>query len=79
MSAAVAIICADIEAAIGRNHQAVSGNLRHLVERGLVENSGEFGLTPSRRKAIKWQLTRYAETGERRAAPQPAEQQLGLF
>lgn len=50
------IICQAIEAAIGRSHQAVSGNLRHLVEKGLVEPSGNFGLTTSKRRAIKWRI-----------------------
>lgn len=51
-----ASICQHIEEAIGRSHQAVSGNLRHLVEHGAVEESGTFGLTSSGRRAIKWRL-----------------------
>jgi predicted transcriptional regulator len=50
------IICQDIETKINRSHQAVSGNLRHLVEDGVVEDSGKKGLTSSNRKAIKWIL-----------------------
>jgi len=50
------IICDDIERAIGREHASVSGNLRHLVERKLVEPSGQHGLTPRRRKAMKWRV-----------------------
>lgn len=49
-------ICQEIEQAINRSHQAVSGNLRHLVEHGAVEESGDFGLTTSGRRAIKWRL-----------------------
>lgn len=50
------IICADIETKIGRSHQATSGNLRHLAEKGLVVMTGTHGLTPSGRKANKWRL-----------------------
>lgn len=50
------MICQDIEKMIDRTHQAVSGNLRHLVERGFVKNSGKFGKTTSNRKAIIWQI-----------------------
>ena len=49
-------ICQDIEATIERSHQSVSGNLRHLVENGYVEPSGEFGQTQSGRRAIKWRI-----------------------
>jgi hypothetical protein len=52
------VTCCDIESSIGRSHQAVSGNLRHLVERGFVEQSGLYGLTPSDRSAIRWRLVR---------------------
>jgi predicted transcriptional regulator len=52
------LTCQEIEARIFRSHQAVSGNLRHLVERGYVEKSGQFGFTQSGRKAIKWQAKR---------------------
>ena len=50
------ITCQDIEHRIGRSHQAVSGNLRHLAEKGLVEASGKFGLTESGRRAIRWRV-----------------------
>ena len=50
------IICDDIERVIGRSHQATSGNLRHLVENGLVVASGEYGLTRTGRRAMKWVL-----------------------
>lgn len=46
--------CQHIERCIGREHQAVSGNLRHLVERGLVKPTKLRGLTRSGRKAIRW-------------------------
>jgi hypothetical protein len=48
--------CQEIERAIARDHQAVSGNLRHLVERKFVRASGEFGRTASGRRAILWEL-----------------------
>lgn len=50
------ITCQAIEEQLGRLHQAVSGNLRHLCERGYVEASGRFGKTRSGRKAILWVL-----------------------
>lgn len=50
------IICQGIEEKICRSHQAVSGNLRHLVERGVVKASGEHGKTSSGRRAMKWVL-----------------------
>ena len=50
------LICQDIEKRLARSHQAVSGNLRHLVERGLVEDSGGYGRTTSGRRAIKWRV-----------------------
>jgi hypothetical protein len=52
------IICEHIEQQLGRSHQAVSGNLRHVVERGLVKHNGKFDLTKSRRKAMCWVLSR---------------------
>jgi hypothetical protein len=50
------LMCWQIEVKIARSHQSVSGNLRHLVERGLVKASGQHGRTPSRRKAMCWVL-----------------------
>jgi predicted transcriptional regulator len=52
------LICQDIEKHIKRSHQAVSGNLRHLVEKGYVVASGNFGSTESGRKAIVWTLSK---------------------
>ncbi|MBO4228493.1 hypothetical protein [Bradyrhizobium neotropicale] len=48
------LICQEIETRICRSHQAVSGNLRHLVEDGLVRASGQNGKTTAGRRAIKW-------------------------
>lgn len=48
------ITCQDIEDYIRRDHQAVSGNLRHLVENGHAKASGRFGQTRSGRRAILW-------------------------
>lgn len=50
------LICQEIEERTGRIHQAVSGNLRHLVERGYVMPSGEYGVTHSNRRAMKWRI-----------------------
>jgi Fic family protein len=51
------LVCDEIEKIIERSHQAVSGNLRHLVERGVVVNTGAKGRTSSGRSAIRWGLT----------------------
>ena len=48
--------CEQIEERIGRSHQSVSGNLRHLVERGIIEDSGRKGVTRSGRAAIAWRV-----------------------
>ena len=53
----VGVICEKIEKAIGRKHQAVSGNLRHLVEGGYAAPTEGRGLTSSGRRAIKWKIT----------------------
>jgi predicted ArsR family transcriptional regulator len=49
--------CQQVEELTGRTHQAVSGNMRHLVEKGLVEPGDAFGTTASGRKAMTWRLT----------------------
>ena len=51
------LMCQAIEGEIKRSHQSVSGNLRHLVERGLVEATGMFDQTESGRRAMVWRLT----------------------
>jgi hypothetical protein len=50
------LICQDIEGRLGRSHQSVSGNLRHLVEKGRVVATGEHGRTTSNRRAMKWKV-----------------------
>lgn len=51
------IICEQIEFRLGgRKHQSVSGNLSHLVARGIVRWNGMTDLTSSNRKARKWVL-----------------------
>jgi predicted ArsR family transcriptional regulator len=50
------LICQDIEKKIKRSHQAVSGNLRHLVEKGAVVATGDYGKTSSGRRAKKWTI-----------------------
>jgi hypothetical protein len=67
------IICQAIEEELNRLHQAVSGNLRHLVEKGYVQESGRYGQTRSGRKAILWVLARPAPP------PDPPLGQLELF
>lgn len=47
----------EVERRLGEKHQTVSGNRRHLAERGLVKDSGLRGVTSSGRAAIKWVLT----------------------
>ena len=47
---------AEMEAALGASHQALSGDRRHLVERGKVRPSGAKRPTPSGRPAIAWEL-----------------------
>jgi len=56
------LTCQEVERAIGRSHQAVSGNLRHLVEKGLVLHSGEYGQTDSGRRAILWIALKHRAT-----------------
>ena len=53
------LICQQIETILKRQHQAVSANLRHLVERGFVKPTRLRGLTTSNRKAIKWVAARW--------------------
>ena len=53
------LICQEIETVIAREHQAVSANLRHLVERGRVMETALRGVTRSGRSAIKWVLARH--------------------
>ena len=50
------LICQEIERDIGRIHQAVSGNLRHLVERGVITGTERRRKTYSGRDAIVWKL-----------------------
>lgn len=80
------ITCDAIEVAIDRKHQSVSGNLRHLVERGLVEDSGERALIRSGRTAILWVLSELlappppSPPEPRPESPSPGtQQQLDLF
>jgi predicted transcriptional regulator len=53
-----------IEETIGRKHQAVSANRRHLVERGLVVDSGRRRLLPTNRNAIVWIIKELSDTRE---------------
>lgn len=62
------LICQEIETIIERSHQSVSGNLRHLVERGIVRHNGQHGLTTSGRRAMKWRVSTDAEIAAFHAA-----------
>ena len=53
------LICQQIESVLKREHQSVSGNLRHLVEDGLVKATKLRGKTRSGRNAIKWVALRW--------------------
>jgi len=50
------LMCWQIEEATGLSHQTASGNLRHLVERGIVVRCDERGKTPSGRPAYFWRV-----------------------
>lgn len=52
--------CDEIEAATGSKHQAVSGNLRHLVERGCVYDTGRKRKIRSGRTAMVWVSHKFA-------------------
>lgn len=49
------IISQDVEAKIGRSHQAVSANITRLAQRGLIEIGG-YGRTVSGMRARKWRI-----------------------
>jgi len=53
------LIDEEIEGRIKRDHQSVSGNRRHLVERGLVRKTCLCGVTTRGKKAIRWVLSKY--------------------
>lgn len=53
------LICEQVEKILNRSHQSVAGNMRHLVEKGLVKPTKLRGLTSSNRKAIKWVTLRW--------------------
>ena len=61
------ITCQEIETLTGRSHQSVSANLRHLVEDGLVEPTGAFGVTQSGRRAMTWRPSARALNGREMA------------
>lgn len=50
------LMCWEIERHTGLSHQTCSGNLRHLVERGIVERCEERGKAPSGRGAYYWRV-----------------------
>ena len=74
----------ELESLTGRKHESVSGNRRHLVQRGVVIDSGETTLNASGRRAILWILNiRFLENGgvlaEPDPEPKPAAEQATLF
>lgn len=68
------LICQEIENQINRSHQAVSGNLRHLVEKGLVKSTVLRGKTESGRRAIKWVTLKHFDRMLHGGEPPPATQ-----
>ncbi len=50
------LTCEEVEDLTGRLHQAVSGNMRHLVERGQMHDSGEKRRLRTFKNAIIWRL-----------------------
>ncbi len=66
------LMCWEIEAIIDRTHQAVSGNMTHLAERGGIFRTDRTGKTPRGYTAYYWVHHDFA--------PEPAEPaQFGLF
>ena len=55
--------CQEVEKRIDRTHQAVSGNLRHLVERDIVEKGERRRLVDSGRSAIVWEIVPTPQQG----------------
>ena len=53
--------CSEVETILQRKHESVSGNLRHLVRRGLVFKSGRFGKSDIGNKANLWVIARFHE------------------
>ena len=56
LSSSAGATCQEVEKRTGRSHQAVSGNLRHLVERDVVRNSERRRPVDSGRSAIVWEI-----------------------
>lgn len=51
------LTCLELERIVRYPHQSVSGNLRHLVVDGIVENSGTTRLVEgASRRAIVWRI-----------------------
>ena len=72
LAGAQGLMCWQIEERIGRTHQAVSGNMTHLAERGGVVCTDRRGRTPRGYGAYYWVHRDHAADAE-----EPA--QLGLF
>jgi hypothetical protein len=68
------MMCWQIEMEIDRTHQAVSGNMTHLAERGAIVKTSRKGKTPRGFTAYYWVHARHAPEME----PE-GQAQLGLF
>lgn len=66
------MMCWQIEMEINRTHQAVSGNMTHLMERGAIVKTEKKGKTPRGFTAYYWVHAAHAPEGEEKA-------QLDLF
>jgi hypothetical protein len=71
------MMCWQIEAEIGRTHQAVSGNMTHLAKRGGIVCTDRKGKTPRGYPAYYWVHAAHAapQDGSSRRPPD----QPGLF
>ena len=50
------VTCERVEELTGLKHQTCSAQIRHLVQRGILEDSGTKGKTATGRPAIRWQV-----------------------
>jgi predicted transcriptional regulator len=57
--------CEELEHMLERSHQSVSATLTHLKADGVIEDSGERGITSTGRKAIKWNVADVKKAAQR--------------
>lgn len=72
------LMCWEIEEKIERTHQAVSGNLTHLVERGGVVRLDKRGKTPRGRGAYYWVHSAFRPQASVSMAVEEAQHQLRI-